>query len=177
MAVYQLDLAKVANILRSLALLQNVHPDSSEKLSLPSLSSPGNSAYNQSGSVFNVQHLSTFVISALFKDLFYCMHTDLSKADALKQLKLWQRAYLGIMTIPSLADNISASLAMCNNGAADMELVKAQSNLMKAVFAVLQCKTDCDSDTIDLGQKVFSTLFTSHFKENGEVCKCMEASV
>ena len=167
MAVYQLDLANVATILRSLALLQKIKTVSPAILS-PPLPPPTKHSVSQSGSALSVQHLSTFVINALFKALLGCLYAGLSQTGALEQLKQWYRAYLDIMTLPSLADIISMGLAMCDE-AADMEQVRAQSNVMQATFAVLQCKPDCDSEVLNVGQKVFRILFNRHFKENGEV--------
>ena len=168
MAVYQLDLAKVATILRSLALLQRIKTVSPAILSTPP-PPPTKHSVSQSGSALSDQHLSTFVINALFKALHGCLYAGLSQTGALEQLKQWYKAYLDIiMTLPSLADIISAGLAMCDE-AADMEQVRAQSNVMQATFAVLQCKPDCDSEVLNVGQKVFRILFTRHFKENGEV--------
>ena len=171
MAVYQLDLAKVATILRSLALLQRIKTVSPEIYVLspvpPSPTKQFLHSVSQSGSALSVQHLS-IVINALFKALLGCLYAGLSQTGALEQLKQWYRAYLDIMNLPSLADNISVGLAMCDE-AADMEQVRAQSNVMQAIFVALQCKQDFDSEVLNVGQKVFCTLFTRHFKENGEV--------
>ena len=167
MAVYQLDLTKVATILRSLALLQRITTVSPAILSTPP-PPPTKPSVSQSGSAISDQHLSTFVINALFKALHGCLYAGLSQTVALEQLKQWYKAYLDIMTLPSLADIISMGLAMCDE-AADMEQVRAQSNVMQATFAVLQCKPDCDNEVLNVGQTVFRTLFTKHFKENGEV--------
>lgn len=156
MAVYQLDIANVATILRSLALLEKIKATS---LLPPASSSAKQSLHSihQSAGAYSTQNLSTFVISVLFKALLGCLNAG-------EQLKLWYRAYLDIMTLPSLADIISEGLAT----AKDIEL-RAQSNVMQATFAVLQCKPDCDSEVLDVGLKLFFTLFSRYFKENGKV--------
>ena len=166
-AVYQLDLAKVATILLSLAQIEKIKPVSSNILSPPPPSSTKQFMYSirQTGSTLSIQQLSTFVISALFNALLGCMYGGLPQAVALEQLKQWYRAYLDITTLPYLADSISAGL----DGSAEMELARAQFNVMQTTFFVLQCKPDCDGKVLNMGQKVFCTLFTRHFKENGEV--------
>ena len=166
-AVYQLDLAKVATTLRSLAQIEKIKPVSSNILSPPPLSPTKQLMYSirQSGSALSIQQLSSFVISALFNALLGCMYGGLPQAGALEQLKKWYRAYLDITTLPSLADNISTGL----DGSAEMELTIAQFNVMQVTFFVLQCKPDCDVGVLNMGQKVFCTLFTRHFKESGEV--------
>ena len=166
-AVYQLDLAKVATILRSLAQIEKIKPVSSNILSPPPPSPTKQFMYSirQTGSALSIQQLSTFVISALFNALLGCMYGGLPQAGALEQLKQWYRAYLDITTLPSLADSISAGV----DGSAEMELARAQFNVMQTTFFVLQCKPDCDGEVLNMGQKVFCTLFTRHFKENGEV--------
>ena len=151
-ALYQLDFAKVAAILRSLAqIVEKIKPVSSNILSESALS---------------IQPLSTFVITALFNALLGCMYEDLPQAEALEQLKQWYRAYLDITTLRSLADSISAGL----DGSAEMELARAQFNVMQTTFFVLQCKPGCDGEVLTMGQNVFRTLFTTHFKKSGEVC-------
>ena len=166
-AVYQLNLAKVATILRSLAQIEKIKPVSSNILSPPPPSPTKQFMYSirQTGNALSIQQLSTFVISALFNALLGCMYGGLPQAGALEQLKQWYRAYLDITTLPSLADSISAGL----DGSAEMELARAQFNVMQTTFFVLQCKPDCDGEVLSMGQKVFCTLFTRHFKENGEV--------
>ena len=160
MAVYQLDLAKVATILRSLSKLQTISPN----ILSPPPPSPTKHSVRQSGSALSIQHLSTYVVGALFKALLGCLYAGLPQ-----QLKQWYKAYLEIMTLPSLVESISAGLSM-QEGDADMELVRAQLNIMQATFSVLQCKAVWDSEVLNVGQKVFCTLFTRHFRENGEVC-------
>ena len=160
MAVYQLDIANVATILRSLALLQKIKTTSH----LPPASSSAKQSLHsiqQSTSAFSTQNLSTFVIRVLFKALIGCLH-------AKEQLKQWYRAYLDIMSLPSLADIIIEGRSIFK-ATKDMELMRAQSNVIQATFAVLQCKPDCDSEVLDVGLNVFSTLFSRCFNENGEV--------
>ena len=171
MAVYQLDLAKVATILCSLSKLQTISSVSPNILSPPPPSPTKQFLYSvrQSGSGLSIQHLSTYVVGALFKALLGCLYAGLPQAGALEQLKQWYKAYLEIMTLLSLVESISAGLSM-QEGDADMELVRAQLNTMQTTFSVLQCKAVCDSEVLNVGQKVFCTLFTRHFKENGEVC-------
>eukprot|EP00731_Ephydatia_muelleri_P021734 Em0014g325a len=150
-ALYQLDFAKVAAILRSLAqMVEKIKPVSSNILSESALS---------------IQPLSTFVITALFNALLGCMYEDLPQAEALEQLKQWYRAYLDITTLRSLADSISAGL----DGSAEMELARAEFNVMQTTFFVLQCKPGCDGEVLTMGQNVFRTLFTTHFKKSGEL--------
>ena len=166
-AVNQLDFAKMATILRSLAQMEKIKPVSSNVLSLPLSSSTKQFMYSitLSESALSIQPLSTFVITALFNTLLGCMYGDLPQAEALEQLKQWCRAYLDITTLRSLADSISAGL----DGSAEMELARAQFNLMQTTFFVLQCKPDCDGGVLTMGQNVFRTLFTMHFKISGEV--------
>ena len=125
-AVYQLNLAKVATILRSHAQIEKIKP---KKLSPPPPSPMKQFMYsiNQTGSTLSIQRLSTFVISALFNALLGCMYGG---AGALEQLKQWYRAYLDITTLPSLADSISAGL----DGSAEMEMARAQFNVMQTTF-------------------------------------------
>ena len=166
-AVYQLDLAKVATILRSLAHIAKIKPVPSS-VPFPPPPSPTKQfmySFRQSGSALSM--LSTYVISSLFNALLGCC---LAQAGALEQLKQWYRAYLDITTFPSLAD-ISTGL----EGSAEVELTIAQFNVMQVTFFVLQCKPDCDGELLKMGQRVFCTLFTRHFKESGEVwnmCVC-----
>ena len=109
------------------------------------------------------------MVGALFKALLGCLYAGFPQEGALEQLKQWYKAYLEIMTLPSLVESTSAGLSM-QEGDADMELVRAQLNTMQTTFSVLQCKAVSDSEVLNVGQKVFCTLFTRHFRENGEVC-------
>ena len=163
-AVNQLDFAKVATILRLLAhMVEKIKPVSSN---IPLSSSTKQFMYSitLSESALSIQPLSTFVITALFNALHGCMYGDLPQAEALEQLKQWYRAYLDITTLRSLADIISAGL----DNSAEVEVARAQFNVMQTTFFVLQCKPD-DGEVLTMGQNVFRTLFTTYFKKSGEV--------
>lgn len=169
MAVYQLNLAKMATIVRSLSLLQKVETISSNRILsslLPSSSKQLIYSVHHSDRTLDIQYLSTIVVNILFKTLVDCM------AGSPEQLKQWYEAYLDIMTLPAFADICVGLAIQIKDANMSMKLMRAQLNVMQSTFSALQCKQNCD-EMLTVGKKFFFSLFSSHFKENGEVSACM----
>lgn len=174
MAIYQqLDLVKLATTLQSLSIIHQM------KFILSSLSStPLTDSHNschQSYSDHDHLNLSTYIVHVLFTTLAWCMNGDLSQTDAIQQLELWYSAYLNIITLPSFAEKLGTGLVheAKSDKVSDVELTRAQLNVMKTMVVFIQFMQCCSQDVFEMGQKIFSTLFTKHFMQIGQVCTCM----
>ena len=176
MAIYQqLDLVKLATTLQSLSIIHQIKSISPFLLHVSSLSStPLTDSHNlchQSYSDRDHLNLSTYIVRELFNALARCMNGDLSQTDALQQLELWYSAYLNIITLPSFAEKLGTGFVHVakSDKVSDVELTRAQMNVMKTMVVFIEFMQCCSQEVLEMGQKIFSTLFTEHF-QNGQVC-------
>ena len=171
MAVHPLHFAKMAIILRSLSGI-SAAVISHVSTSTPSLDESQPSVNQSDSSQDILKHLNTYVIHILFNSLCQCM-TGTSEADAIQKLKLWHKTYINITTLPSF-DTKHTTDVVLSTGTADVQLPRAQLNVMKTIFALLQLRPDYCNDVFDIGHKVFTTLLTQNFTTNGQVrMKCV----
>ena len=165
-AVSQLDLAKVATILRPLCVIETIRSTSQN---LPPLL-PSNNAKESLSLVHhydyaqNASNLSIYVIHVLFQALFGCMYQDASESSAIERLKLWYGAFLKVMTLPSFVEKIRNDVAL-----AVVPLPKVQWNIIRLVCAILHFKETCNQETYDMAKKIFGSLHDIYFMESGQV--------